>query len=407
MADSSVRRFVIIGNGAAGTTCAEVLRKQDPACHVTLITDEAHPLYNRVTLPRMLKNEVPESKVFLKTVEWHEQVGIEFLRETRVVKVNTEGRTVLLHTGREIPYDGLLVATGGRPNPLPVPGGDAPNCLNFQYFDETVAISRQIEKTKRAVSVGGSFISYELAEAFRVRGLECVWLIRGPRWLRRVLDEQGGQLVDRIAQDHGVEVVHGHEVASVNVKDGVATGVVTTSGETIDCQLVGSGLGLTMNTGFLAGSGVRVEKGVITDDCLRSNVPGVFAAGDIAEYEDKVTGHHHLMGTWDNALAHGRLAAMNMLGARTPYLDVPTYQSGLFETIISVLGVTPETLPDAESVTRCDLETKSYRRLFFIEHRLVGAVMIGTIKGKKKLMDLIKQRTVFKEESDRQALLHG
>ena len=406
MADSGVRRFVIIGNGAAGTTCAEVLRKQDPACKVTLITDEAHPLYNRVALPRMLKNEVPESKVFLKTVEWHAQSGIEFLAETRVVRVNTQGRTVLLHTGRELPYDGLLIATGGRPNPLPAPGGNATNCMNFQYYDETVAISRQIDKSRRAVSVGGSFISYELAEAFRVRGLDTVWLIRGPRWLRRVLDEQGGELVDRIAQSHGVDVIHGHEVAKVNVKDGAVTGVVTTGGQTIDCQLVGAGLGLTMNTGFLDGAGLRIEKGLITDDCLRTNVPGVFAAGDIAEYEDTITGHHHLMGTWDNALAHGRVVAMNMLGATTPYVDVPTYQSGLFETIISVLGVTPETLPNAESVTRCDMEAKAYRRLFFNEDRLVGAVMIGSIKGKKKLMDLIKQHAVVKGESDRQALLY-
>jgi NAD(P)H-nitrite reductase large subunit len=407
LADSGVRRFVIVGNGAAGTTCAEVLRKQDPACSVTLVTDEPYPLYNRVALPRMLKREVPEDKVFLKSVEWHEQSGITLLRETRAVRVDAGARTVITDRGRELPYDALLVATGGRPNPLPVAGGTAPNCLNFQFFDETVALSRQIERSARAVSVGGSFISYELAEAFRVRGLEVVWLIRGPRWLRRVLDEQGGELVDRIARAHGVEVVHGQEVAAVRVEGGVATGVVTTGGETIDCQLVGSGLGLTMNTGFLAGSGVRLGKGVITDRFLRTNVPGVFAAGDIAEYEDTVTGTHHMMGTWDNALAHGRVAALNMLGGTQPYLDVPTYQSGLFDTIISVLGVTPEALADAESVTRCDFEARSYRKLFFNANRLVGAVMIGSIKGKRKLMDLIREHAEFREESDRQALLQG
>lgn len=407
LADSGGRRFVIIGNGAAGTTCAEVLRKHDAACSITLLTDEPYALYNRVTLPRMLKNEVPASKVFLRTTEWHEQMGIRLLRETRVARVSVAERTVLTGDGREFPWDGLLVATGGRPNPLAAVGGDAANCLNFQYYDDTVALGEQIGRSRRAISVGGSFIAYELAEAFRVRGLETVWLIRGPRWLRRVLDEAGGELVDRIAATHGVEVVHGQEVARVLVRDGLAVGVQTTDGRTFDGQLVGSGLGLTMNTDFLTGTGVRVEKGVVTDGFLRSSVPGIYAAGDIAEYADEVTGHHHLMGTWDNALAHGRVAALNMLGGEVPYVDVPTYQSGLFDTIICVLGVTPETLPDAESVTRCDLEARNYRKLFFNRNRLVGAVMIGSIKGKKKLMDLIRQGASFPTPADRHTLLHG
>ncbi len=407
MADSGVRRFVIIGNGAAGTTCAEVLRKQDPACRVTLLTDEAYPLYNRVALPRMLKLEVPESKVFLRTPDAFEQAGIEFLPETRVAAIDAAGRIAHTASGRELPYDALLVATGGRPHPLPAPGADAPNCLNFQTFDDTLALSRRIDGARRAVAVGGSFISYELAEGFRARGLEVVWMIRGPRWLRRILDDEGGALVDRIAAAHGVEVLHGQEVARVPVRDGVATGVVTTGGETLDCQLVGSGLGLRLNTDLLEATGVRLATGVVTDDCLRTSDPAIFAAGDIAEYADQVTGSHHLMGTWDNALAHGRVAAMNMLGGNVPYVDVPTYQSGLFDTIISVLGVTPETAPDAESVVRCDPEARSYRKLFFVQNRLVGAVMIGSIKGKRKLMDLIRQRAEFAGQTERRALLQG
>lgn len=400
-----MRRFVIVGNGAAGSTCAEMLRKLEPSCEVTLVTDEAYPLYNRVTLPRMLKQEVPPTKVFLKSSEWHAETGIRFLSETRVTAVDVEGRTVVTNRAQELPWDALLIASGGRPNHLPAPGAEAPNCFNFQYYNDTLALSEQIGRSRRAVSVGGSFISYELAEAFRVRGLEVAWLIRGPRWLRRILDEDGGALVDRIATDHGVEVLHDQTVERVVVRDGLATGVVTSAGETIDCQLVGSGLGLTLNTDFLGGTGIRLDNGVITDSGLRTNVPGVFAAGDIAEYEDTVTGHHHLMGTWDNALAHGRVAAVNMLGGEQPYVDVPTYQSGLFDTIISVLGVTPETLPDAQSLTRCDMEARSYRRLFFNGDRLVGAVLIGSIKGKKKMMDLIRQGAELKTDSEKQALL--
>jgi NAD(P)H-nitrite reductase large subunit len=405
--DSGVRRFVIIGNGAAGTTAAEALRRHDTACSVTLLTDEPYALYNRVALPRMLKGEVPPERVFLRRPADHAAAGIDFLPGTRVVAVDARGRSVHLEGGRELPYDALLVATGGRPRPLPAPGGDAPNCLPFQFYDDTVALSEAISRARRAVAVGGSFISYELAEGFRARGLEVVWLIRGPRWLRRILDEEGGALVDRIAAAHGVEVIHGEEVAKVTVRDGLATGIVTTAGRSIDCDLVGSGLGLRLNTDVVRGTAVEVRTGIVTDRCLQTAEPGIFAAGDVAEYEDEITGSHHVMGTWDNALAHGRIAAANMLGAASPYVDVPTYQSGLFDTIISVLGVTPETLPDPESVVRCDMERRTYRKLFFEGGRLVGAVMIGSIRGKKRLMDLIRQGAAFPSGPEREALLQG
>jgi len=374
------KRFVLIGNGAAGTSCAEVLRKRDPQASITLITDEAYPLYNRVALPRMLQGRIPGEKVFLKTEQWHSEQNIQFLRETSVVAVSTADRTVLTHNGQEIPWDGLLVATGGRPNGLQVPGGDAPNCMNFQYYGDTVALLEQIKHTKRAVCVGGSFIAYEMAEAFRAQKLEVTWLIRGPRWLRRVLDEEGGALVDRIASDHGVDVVHGQEVEEVIVRDGLAVGVRTTGGQTIECQLVGSGVGLTLNLEFLRGSGIAIGQGIITDEYLRTNVDGVFAA-------------------------HGKIAAANMLGDQVPYVDVPTYQSGLFDTIISVLGVTPEAVPQASSVSRCDFAARVYRRLFFQDDRLVGAILLGSIKGKKRLMEQIALHQHCPSAEDKQRLL--
>ncbi len=401
------RRYVVVGNGAAGTTCAETLRQRDPDCSVTLITDEPHPLYNRVTLPRALKREVPFEKVFLRSVPWHAEVGIRFLPETRVTRVLPTERTVLTDRGEEIRWDALLIATGGRPHGLPAPGAEAANCRSFQYFDDTLALDACIAQSRQAVAVGGSFIAYELAEAFRSRGLETVWLMRGPYWLRRVLDEEGGALVDAIARAHGVEVIHGVEVAEVKVAGGAVTGVVTTAGETVPCQLLGAGLGLRMNLDLVQGTGIRTHEGILTDECLRTNVPGIFAAGDIAEYRDRVTGHHHRMGTWDNALLHGRVAALNMMGQETPYVDVPTYQSGLFDTIISVLGVTPESLPEADSVTRCDPRARVYRRLFFSENRLVGAVLIGSIRGKKKLMELIREKVPVTGDAARRALLEA
>jgi NAD(P)H-nitrite reductase large subunit len=387
------RRFVIVGNGVAGTTCAETLRKNDPGCEITLLGDERWPLYNRVALPPFLKERTPRQKVFLRTVEQHAKLGITLLLETRATAVDVEERVVRLGDGRELPYDAVLVATGGRPNPLTGPGAEgASGIFNFQYFDDAEAILDAIHRSKRAAVVGGSYIAYELAEAFRHQGLETYWLIRGPRFLRRILDEQGGELVTEIAEHHGVHLLYNETVGEVVRDNGAIKGVVTGSGESIEVDMLGAGLGMTMNLELLEGTPVETKEGILTNEYLETNVPGVFAAGDIAEFFDVTIDRHNMMGTWGNSIGHGKTAALNMLGRETTYNDIPMYSSTLFDSYIRVIGLTPENYSDLESFERLDREHRSYQRLFFLENRLVGACLIGNMRFRTKIFACIKSR---------------
>jgi NAD(P)H-nitrite reductase large subunit len=386
------QQYVIIGNGVAGTTAAETLRKTDPNCRVTLIGDEPYSLYNRVALPPFIKRRVDIKKVMLRTPETHQALGIDLRLRTRVTSVNPSDKTVTTGDGEELPYDALLVATGGRPNRLDAPGADRNGIYNFQYLDEAIAILDRANTSKVGVAVGGSYIAYELAEAFRHDGLETVWLIRGDRFLRRVLDEDGGALVDDIATQAGVQTVYNDSVASVLGTETEITGITTVGGKTISTDMLGIGVGLTMNTEFLAGSGVETKTGILTDEYLETNVPGIFAGGDIAEFMDLVIGRHNMMGTWGNAAGHGRIAAMNMMGQRTKYYDVPMYSSTLFSSFIRVIGLTPENYPDLESYERLDVQNRSFQRLFFLGNRVVGACLIGDSRFRTRIFTLIKSR---------------
>src|ERR1700722_9243390 len=146
------RRYVIIGNGFAGTTCAEQLRKLDASASIIMFADEPYPLYNRIALPPMLRKQIPEAKVIIRNEAWHEQRTIDLRLSTRVEAINHEGKTVVAN-GKEYPYDALLIATGGRPNPSDFPGAaGAKNIYNFQYMDDTRAISEKLETAKTAVS---------------------------------------------------------------------------------------------------------------------------------------------------------------------------------------------------------------------------------------------------------------
>src|SRR3989442_1897198 len=193
-------RFVIIGNGAAGTYCAEQLRKLDEACEILMIDDEPYTLYNRVSLPRYLRGVLLEQRVYVRDMEWHTKNRIDLRLETKVDQVSFDEKTVHMEPGGEIPYERLLIATGGRPDPLPAPGAEGePYLFNFQYFDEAKGMVARIPESKVPVVLGGAFIRYELTEAFAHRGLETHWLMRGPWFLPRALDEESGKGITLLA----------------------------------------------------------------------------------------------------------------------------------------------------------------------------------------------------------------
>jgi NAD(P)H-nitrite reductase large subunit len=399
LATSSRKRYLIIGNGASGTYAAETIRKTDTEGEITLLTNEPYPLYNRVALPPFLRDEAKREKVFLRSPEQHEQKGIKLLCLTQIDQLDTDAREATAAGGETFAYDTLLIATGGRPNPLPVPGAtpDVQGIYNFQYWDDAVAIRERLETARHSVVVGGSYIAYELAEAFRHHGLAVTWLIRGPRFLRRVLDEDGGALVDDIARAVGVEIRYGVEVKQVHSRDGQVCGVTTTDSQHIGCDMIGVGLGVKMNVDFVAGTPISVKGGIVTNEYLETSVQNVYAAGDVAEFFDVSIGLHNQMGTWNNSVSHGRIAGANMLGDRKFYNDVPMYSTGLFDSRIRVMGLTPENVPDLESWERLDAPSRNYQRLFFKQGRLVGGCLIGDIRMQSRIIQMIQARQVIAE----------
>jgi NAD(P)H-nitrite reductase large subunit len=403
------KSYVIIGNGVAGTTAAETLRKHDPNCSIHLLTNEPYPLYNRVSLPRFLQGVIVEQKVMIRNLAWHEQRNIHLVTETLVSSVNTDERVVTTTDGKHYPYDALLIASGGWANPLRVPGAaDTKHIYNFVTLDDTKTIIARMLESRTALAYGGSFIAYELCDGFAVRKLNTVWMMRGPYWLRTALDHEGGEVVDAIAKKFGVEVIHGDEIAAVVSNNGVPSYVKTKQGREIQADVIGIGLGITLNTQMLKETPIEIRQGIVVNEYLETNVSGVYAAGDVAEFFDPTINRYHTMGTWDNALAHGKIAAMNMVGGHEPYIDVPTYTSPLFDVNIAVIGVAESNNPELEIAVHREPGEKgndNYRKLFFRQNRLVGVLMIGSPKGRKKLLDLVKNQQLAETVAERKALL--
>lgn len=398
------RRYVILGNGIAGQTCAEDLRKADAEASIAIVAAERHPLYNRVALPRYLRGQVRREKVFMRSVEDYARQNIEVHFETWATEVDARDKIVRTNRGQELTYDALLIATGGRPKPPPWPGSDQVSaCIGFQTLDDTDAIIEKADASERVLVMGGSFIGYELAEgvSFRKKA-KLTWIMRGPWFLRYVLDEEGGRLCHQLGEAQGVEFITSDEVQKFTRVNG-RFGAETVNGRKVDFDLLTYGVGLDYYTEPARNTGVELDKGIVTDAKLRTSAPGVYAAGDIAVFYDLMVERHNQMGTWDNAEAHGHVAARNMAGADEDFFDVPTYTTTMFGSTLAVMGVTPDVQPGLESVRTYSFEEKFYRKLFFKDERLVGAIMIGPPKGRKKLIEIMRSRQVI--ERPKQELL--
>jgi NAD(P)H-nitrite reductase large subunit len=395
------RRYVVLGNGIAGQTCAEELRKLDPDCSIVMIAAERHPLYNRVALPRFLRGQVREEKVLMRTVEDYEKRHLEIHFETWATEIDTQARVVRTNRDQQFPYDAVLIATGGRPKPPPWPGSDqVDDVLGFQTLDDTKAIIEKADASERVLVMGGSFIGYELAEgiAYRQRA-KVTWIMRGPWFLRYVLDGEGGQLCRQLGESAGVEFIVNDEVKRFSRCNGHYQGE-TVNGHRVEFDMLTYGVGLDYYTEPAQGTGIETRRGIVTDAKLRTSAPDVYAAGDIAVFFDLMVGRHNQMGTWDNAMAHGKVAAHNMAGAGEDFFDVPTYTTTMFGSTMAVMGVTPDVQPDLQSVRTFSFEEGFFRKLFFYDDRLVGAIMIGPPKGRKKLIEIMHSRQVIERPRD-------
>src|SRR5437660_6947325 len=398
------RRYVVIGNGIAGETCAEELRARDSECSIVMLAAERHPLYNRVALPRFLRGQVREEKVMMRTVEDYRKRGLEIHFETWATEVDTAAKVVRTNRDQEFPYDALLIATGGRPKPPPWSGSDdVSEVYGFQTLDDTKAIMEKADRSHSVLVMGGSFIAYELAEGIVHRGnSEVAWIMRGPWFLRYILDAEGGQLCRQLGEQAGVRFLCEDEVTRFSRCNGHYL-AETAAGERVEFDMLTYGVGLDYYVEPTRNTEIEVRRGIVTDSKLRTAAPDVYAAGDVAVFYDRMIGKHNQMGTWDNADAHGKTAAHNMGGDDEDFFDVPTYTTTMFGSTLAVMGITPDVKPDLESVRTYSFEDRFFRKLFFTDDRLVGAIMIGPPKGRKKLIEIM--RSMEHVDGNRESLL--
>jgi 3-phenylpropionate/trans-cinnamate dioxygenase ferredoxin reductase subunit len=381
--------IVIVGGGLAGHTAAETLRREGFGGRVILFAEERSRPYDRPPLSKeFLKGEWDEEKLFFRPADFYESQAVELRLGSRVEGLDTERQLLFTADAGPLRYDRLLIATGGYPRRLSVPGGDLRGIHYLRSLKDSARLGEELRPGARVLVVGAGFIGCEVAAAARMRGAEVTMLEALPLPLANAFGPEVGEFFAAEHRARGVELRLGEGVSEF-VGAGSVEGVVSAKGNTYACDAVVVGVGITPAVEFLKGTPVEVDNGVLVDEFCRASVEHVYAAGDVANWWHPALGHRLRVEHWDNAAKQGEAAALNMLGRERPYRPVPYFWSDQYDLKLQLYGHLPKGGPHAFRM-RGSYRDRSFNLFYLDGRRIIAALSVNRFRDARAAVRLIE-----------------
>ena len=383
-------KYVLIGAGPAGVQAAEAIRQEDPAGDVTLVSGEPGEPYARMAIPYILTGRITEEGALQRKSPGHfANLGIRYLNRKAVkVHAGAPGGTVDLDDGAVLDYDRLLVATGSSPTLPPVPGTDLPGVVTCWTLDDARVIAAKLKPGARVVMVGAGFIAGVCMKSLVESGAQLTVIAgRVGQILRSMMTPTGSAILQRWLEGKGVNVVTKGRIERIEPGPRLVM-----DKQSFDADLIILATGVHPNVAFLEGTGAEIDQGIVINDRMQSTVPGIYAAGDVAQGRDFSTGEWVVHALQPTATEHGRVAGLNMAGKDAPY------RGSLSMNVLDTVGLLSYTFglwqgraggDNAESV---DAEHFRYTRLCFDGDVLIGAIRIGATEHVGAIRGLIQTR---------------
>jgi 3-phenylpropionate/trans-cinnamate dioxygenase ferredoxin reductase component len=369
--------YLLIGGGLASANCARWLREEGAEGSVLVVGREFDPPYNRPNCSKgYLRGKEERSEAFFRPREWWGEQGIELLTRTSVTALDPGARTAKLSTKEELEFGQALLATGANVRRLNVPGCELDGVHYLRTLGNADAIRTDAAEAEQVVLIGGSYIGCEVAASLTLMGKRCTIVMQEQITLERGFGQASGRFFQGLLEEHGV-TVHGEDELERFEGDGRVAKVVTKSGLELPAELVVIGAGVAPDVQLARGAGLEMGEGggVRCNSCLATSAPGVYAAGDICEYDSPVHGRPLRIEHWDVAFNHGKTAALNMLGRDIPHETVPYFYSVLGDWgELAYVGPAREW---DEEIVRGSLEDGSFTTWYLHDERLVAALTFG------------------------------
>jgi 3-phenylpropionate/trans-cinnamate dioxygenase ferredoxin reductase subunit len=321
--------FLLVGGGMAGASCASELRKRGAEGSILLVGREPEPPYERPPLSKeYLRGDASRADAYVNDPSWYEENGVELAIGKNAMSIDAEAKTAKIQGGEEVAFGQALLATGANVNILRIEGAENEGIHYLRAYGNADAIREDAEKAERVVLVGGSYIAAEVAASLAARGAACTMVALEEIALSRTFGDDAGRFLQEGLESHGVTFVGGESVSAFE-GDGRVSSVLTESGKALECDMVVVGAGVRPDMMLAQRAGLECENGIICDSKLQTSAPGIYAAGDVCNYDSVVHGRRIRVEHWDVAMQQGMHAAKNMLGADADYDVVPYFFSDL------------------------------------------------------------------------------
>src|SRR6516165_5130873 len=369
--------FLLLGGGLASATAAETLRAAGAKGSIAILCGENTLPYYRPPLSKKFLLKGPDqTKILIHDESFFRERDIEIHLGMRVRRVDVDRRTIETDGGEHFRFGKLLIATGASIHRLSVPGENLEGIHYLRSVNDALSLYQALAHAQRAIVIGASFLGMEIAASLSTRGVATTLLARERLVYEKLCSPEASEFFSEYFRARGVDLMLGEEVEEFLGATKI-DGVLTRNGKSIPCDLVAVGIGVQPEVSFLRDSGIAVDGGILVNQHLETNKPGMYAAGDVANFYNPISRTRYRAEHWDNAVKQGRLAALNMLGERQSWRTVSYFFSDVFDLTFNVVGSTEE---GGERIVRGSVEDKSFSVLYLGNERLRGAFLLEQLE---------------------------
>ena len=369
--DMTKSKYLILGGGmVAGYAAKEMVERGLKAAELSIISADNSIPYERPPLSKgFLAGKEGEEKIRINPEGFYRDHGINLKLGIEVEGVDVAKRVLRLRSGDEAGFEKLVIATGSAVRTLDIPGAKLSGIHYLRSLDDSKRIRAHADAAKRAVVVGSGFIAMEVASVLAQKGVDTTMIVRDDRIWAKIFTPAMSRCFENYFTAHGVRFIKRAEVKEARGK-GALNSVVLSDQRSIDCDLMVAGIGVRPVTDMVAESGIDIGDGVVVNEYLETGVPGIYAAGDVASYQDRLFGKRRRVEHWDNAVSQGQHCARTLMGERAPFVHVPYFFSDVFDLSYELWG---DMTGADDVVERGDLGSTSFSVWWFKQHRLVAA----------------------------------
>jgi nitrite reductase (NADH) large subunit len=376
-------RYVIVGGGVAGTAAADAIRKRDPEGSITILTDEPYPLWSKIRLPELFSGSIGPKGLIIRKPQWYERRNILLRTEVTVTSVDPDKKVVVTSSEETVPYDRLLMATGGVPFVPPIPGSDRPNVYTIRKLEQAIDVYHNLTGLRRIVIIGGGTLGLEVARNLLETKAEIHVVESHSRLLPTLTDPASSEMLHLRLVHLGIHVHHDCNTREITGGDN-ADMVVMDDGRELDCDAVIIATGMRANKDLAESLGLKMERGVVIDDHMLTSLPDIYAAGDVCEHRQVK------YGSWRAAEEQGTLAGANMAGDPVVYDGtVPSKYVRVAGADVFSAGYLDEE-GKLENKLTVDWEKMVYKRIVLDGCRIVGSVMVGDLRDAQRVLRAIE-----------------